>query len=189
MGDALTSRRNKGHSLLTSSVLFRHDIWKRIVEIEGRNRSSTPSYFAQRSSIHCESEDDVRSTSEYFDGTRSRSNVDKNATLRYHRVQKSSPNLLDMFSGVDLNKRPGSDAREELFGHRRNRSLNDSDVHSSDNSEPFGGEDSNSLDINVKRQELDELILEYQMILVSFIFSDIGMTWFEGKSGKAMADL
>lgn len=181
MGDALTSRRNKGHSLLTSSVLFRHDLWKRILEIEGRNRSSTPSFFAtRRSSVHCETEEELRHISENFENSRLRSNTDKNTTLRYHRVQKSSPNQVDMFSSFDFNKR-GNDSREDLFGHRRNRSLNDSDVPNSDNGDPFGLEDGGSLDINEKRQELDELILEYQMTLVSFIYSDIGMTWFEGK--------
>lgn len=186
MGDALTSRRNKGHSTLTSSVLFRHDIWKRILEIEGKNRSSTPSYFAHSSSFHSDLEEESRRTPEYSDASRARSNTldrfDKNATLRYHRMQKSSPNLLDMLSSMDINRRSSNDAREESLGHRRNRSLNDSDVQNSDNSDTYNasGDDGNSMDLNFKRQELDELILEYQMTLVSFIYTDIGVTWFEG---------
>lgn len=40
IGDALSGRRNRGQSLLTSSLLFRGDLWKLIVEVEGLDRSS-----------------------------------------------------------------------------------------------------------------------------------------------------
>lgn len=40
IGDALSGRRNRGQSLLTSSVLFKDDLWKLILELEGIDRSS-----------------------------------------------------------------------------------------------------------------------------------------------------
>lgn len=40
IGDALSGCRNRGQSLLTSSPLFRGDLWKMIVELDGLDRSS-----------------------------------------------------------------------------------------------------------------------------------------------------
>lgn len=176
MGDVLSNRRNRGHSLLTSSGLFKPDLWKLIVEVEGVDRSSTPSL--QRSSTFHTNNTNSTNEFEYQFGrpgdlmskdTNSRqSMVDKTGSLRTstHRSQRSSPNLLDMFSSLDISSRRGSEdnlsphdsgfeSTSTSFHkqgnssssvpnnhHRRNKSLNDTKVGTQDNNNNNNSEDS-----------------------------------------------
>lgn len=218
MGDVLSSRRNRGHSLLSSSGLFRSDLWKLIVEVEGIDRSSTPSL--QRSSTYHQ-QHGPQSDFEYQFGRPAdltserrdsyRPGLDRTGSLKAaHRSQRSSPNLLDMFSSFDVSasRRGSGDISPHDSGfessssfhkpnmsstssHRRNKSLNDTKTGSDDiskedletylNTAPGYPQDGSG-NMDAKRQELDSVILDLQMRLTGLIYSDIGMgCWFEGE--------
>jgi hypothetical protein len=219
MGDVLSSRRNRGHSLLSSSGLFKTDLWKLILEVEGIDRSSTPSL--QRSSTSHHPQHGPKSEFEYQFGRPAdltserrdsyRPGLDRTGSLKAsHRSQRSSPNLLDMFSSFDVtsSRRGSGDISPHDSGfessssfhkpnmsstssHRRNKSLNDTKSGSDDiakddldtylNTSPGYPQDGSS-NMDAKRQELDSVILDLQMRLTGMIYSDIGMgCWFEGE--------
>jgi hypothetical protein len=192
MGDTLSSRRNRGHSLLSSSSLFRHDLWKLIMDVEGPNRSSTPTTFGNRASMSAIP--DIETDGPVINRTNPiRPCLDRSASVRGHSSQRSSPNLLDVFASLDLGRRPPSahgeyGAEARLHGessHRRNRSLNE--IGSGNGHEPFGDDsavedEASVLEADVKRGELDDTILTLQMRLISLIYTDIGTNcFFDGK--------
>lgn len=238
IGDALTGRKNRGQSLLTSSALFRGDLWKMIVELEGLDRSSgaTNSVVGQypsKAAFHnfgsggtgstaLEVESDAfnrrRSTDcismEGFNPSHMRpktsgsnhSDLGRSYSLRGHKSRKSSPNLIDMFtSSLDLSSKrmsisdvhldPSYDrpsSSNDHLGHRRNRSLNEvtgSSVHgnasflgSDDLGIPAFTDEANRQEHDKKRQELDQFLLDLQMRVTSFIYTDLGLEgWSEGE--------
>ncbi|ANB16034.1 hypothetical protein AWJ20_3685 [Sugiyamaella lignohabitans] len=195
MGDALGSQRNKGHSLLTSSLLFRYDLWKLIVDVEGSSRSSTPSInpsYGHRASIGAVSDNDLSDLVHF----RTVQRPADRSSFRGHRSQKSTPNFIEVFNSLDLGKRP-SDADvlespstssfKENSAHYRNRSLNEASGSNGSSSNldsaDFTAKDEASLlEADSKRNKLDETILALQMTLTSLIYTDVGVNCFyDGK--------
>lgn len=220
IGDASSTRRNRGQSLLTTSPLFKSDLCKLIDEIENMDRSSvigtntltkSQSYnFGINESATFDGETDFSNRRKSIDSlsidannsTRSKqSNQDlgRSYSTRSHRSRKSSPNLIDMFSSLDMaGKRMSSTdlnvdlerpATSDFHGHRRNRSLNEISMGnisfgSEENfSSPVYMDEADRLLQDEKREKLEKLILELQMTVISLIYTDLGLEgWSEGKA-------
>lgn len=150
IGDAGGGRRNRGQSLLTSSVLFRNDLWKMIVEVEGLERSSnSKSTFYSTGNNHSSNFDPDadfssrrRSTDcisiDWFNPSHTRSKttsgnhseLSRSYSLRGHKSRKSSPNLIDMFaSSLDLSSKRMSSETYFDTGLDRPSSSNDQYGH------------------------------------------------------------
>lgn len=206
MGDTITSKKNRGHSILSSSSLYRNDIWKTIIELEGPSRVSSSSvattysggmnphkrYSMQLTADNGDAESIKTLRRQSVDG--SMLGADCNTG---HRSQKSSPNILEMFSSLDFSSRRSdgivhdigsestywSDSSRGVNRHRRNKSL--SEVHEfeaeSDLRNSFHEEEEGAGEIDARRQELDRQIFNLQMRLTSFIYTDLGMyCWNQG---------
>lgn len=227
IGDVSSGSRNRGQSLLTSSLLFKPDLWKLIIEVEGVERSSaasvnqvypsrSPFYnFGSSSSINLEQEYDPHARRRSIDSlsgdgfypshNRTKTSTSSNSeawihTLRGHKSRKSSPNLIDMFaSSLDLAGKRMSSEFSSVKGDkpsnptenpRLRQCVNNDNFN---NAASFGTEDTlfgetgftdeaTRLDNEKKREELDQRLLELQMRITSFIYTDIGIDgWFEGE--------
>lgn len=223
-GDALSSSRNRGQSVLTSSNLFKHDLWKLIMEVEGVDRSSTTSvssYTSKMSFYNFGSNSTNNLDTEYSSSAR-RSSIESlpadvfyaannrakvlrhNQTdswahpLRAHKSRKSSPNLMETFSSSlqlsgkrvsseFLNAKPdprqlsfnetyrGRQGMSDNFSPTGNGKFEESGPSVSFSDEVPGVGNENG------QKELDQLILQLQMRLISFIYTDIGFEgWSEG---------
>ncbi|CAN6646637.1 hypothetical protein TRVA0_022S00166 [Trichomonascus vanleenenianus] len=208
MGDALSTKKNRGHSLLTTSALFKTDLWRLILEVEGVDRTSTPSIH-RSSTYHVDL--DVSDIVESREMKRATSAFERTQNTKSHRAQKSSPNLIDIFSSMDIKPvRKGSvpsidvsphdsgfessspfrgtpDSTSTINSHRRNRSLNDSKSEPKFNTSSFCQDSGYDLyddfdsSLNGKRTELENFILDLQMRLTGMIYTDIGLScWYEG---------
>lgn len=220
IGDASNTRRNRSQSLLTASPLFKSDLCKLIDEIDSMDRSSVVSAnFMSKSQLYnlgnndsatFDNENDLSNRRKSIDNisidasnsSRSKQNsqdLGRSYSGRGHRSRKSSPNLIDMFSSLDMaGKRMSStdlnidlerSATSEFQGHRRNKSLNESSLGnisftgSEENSAgPVYMDETDRQRHDEKREELDKFILELQMAVVSLIYTDLGLEgWSEGK--------
>lgn len=224
-GDALSSCRNRGQSVLTSSNLFKHDLWKLIMEVEGVDRSSTTSvssYTSKLSFYNFGSNSTNNLDTEYSSSAR-RSSIESlpadvyyaannrakvlrhNQTdswahpLRAHKSRKSSPNLIETFSSsLQLSGKRVSSEFLNVKPDPRQLSFNETyrgRQGMSDNFSPTGNgkfeESGPSVSFSDEvpglvsekgQEELDQLILQLQMRLISFIYTDIGFEgWSEGK--------
>lgn len=191
MGDALSaSRRSRGHSLLCASALFRHDVWKTIIEVDGAYRSSVASVNAHRMSFGAGGLDDFDRPS-----ARSRGNTvsdgnnssaaaaARSQSSRGHRSQVSSPNILDMFTSLDLGRRSSITEEQALADsfHRRSSSAGGPDAAAAAADAAALTSPVSPAEADEKRRALDALILELHMSLVSLVYSDIGTEcWADG---------
>ncbi|KAF5117860.1 hypothetical protein DV452_002235 [Geotrichum candidum] len=222
IGDASNTRRNRSQSLLTASPLFKSDLCKLIDEIDSMDRSSVVSAnFMSKSQLYnlgnndsatFDNENDLSNRRKSIDNisidasnsSRSKQNsqdLGRSYSGRGHRSRKSSPNLIDMFSSLDMaGKRMSStdlnidlerSATSEFQGHRRNKSLNESSLGnisftgSEENSAgPVYMDETDRQRHDEKREELDKFILELQMAVVSLIYTDLGLEgWSEVGAG------
>lgn len=202
MGDTLTTRRNRGHSALSSSPLFKFDLWKMIIEVEGIDRRSTSSL--HRSSIV---ESDLDFGRDNVGGVAR--DIPRASSVRAGggRHNKSSSNLLDMFTSLDLsgsrrgspvdaspcdsgfestgtqNHKRGSSSSDKSMFHRRNHSLNEIRTKSPAEGpgDLFTFSEDTHVNIDERRTELDQLILDLRMKVTGMICTDIGLAfWFDG---------
>jgi hypothetical protein len=220
IGDASNTRRNRGQSLLTASPLFKSDLCKLIDEIDSMDRSSVVSAnivsktqfynLSNNDSATFDSENDLSNrrksidnlSIDAFNSSRSKQSsqdLGRSYSGRGHRSRKSSPNLIDMFSSLDMaSKRMSStdlnidlerSITSESQGHRRNKSLNESSLGnisftgSEENSAgPVYMDEADRQRHDEKREELDKFLLELQMTVVSLIYTDLGLDgWSEGR--------
>lgn len=206
MGDTITSRKNRGHSILSSSSLYRNDIWKRIIELEGPSRLSSSSVATAYSvGMNPHKRYSMQLTTENFDSesikTLRRQSVDGSMLgadcYPGHRSQKSSPNILDMLSSLDFSSRKADGMSQDMGSesthwsdssrggnrHGRNKSL--SEVHEfeseADLRDSFHEEEEEAVETEARKQELEKQIFDIQMRLTSFIYTDLGMyCWNQG---------
>lgn len=178
MGDTMTSRKNRGQSMLSSSALFRSDLWSCIIELEGTNRGSNSQLNLKRASM-------IDITADSFRG---------NMHLKGHRSSMS--NVLDIFSALDSENLTSSGTLSKFSpvsgGHRRNVSdagtvaSNIWDSEITEQSEPSSPTPEtrgpSSAEKEELRNKLEQMLLDVQMTLTGLLYTDLGTSCFgEGK--------
>lgn len=208
IGDVALGRK-RSQSLLVTSPYFKTDLGRLMEVIDKTDRTSsiasTLNYGAndteRRRSIDSISIDTFTQIRNKTTGSQ-HSDIGRSYSGRGHRSRKSSPNLLDMFSHMDVSSKRMSSSDiftdfekqssvKEGKGHRRNQSLNEcfSNLgvgNTSQGTEDFNIpqiiDDADRKEFEEKKDEVDQFVLGIQMKLISLIFTDLGLDgWSEGE--------
>lgn len=210
IGDVSWGSRKRIQSPLTSSLLFKPDLWKLIIEVEGAARNSTssanqvypsrPSLYnlGSCSSLNLDLERDslARRKSidnfsvEGFSAQHGRARAATSSLVynqRTHKAnRKSTSNLIDIFSSsLDLSGRRMSIDTTHSESHAPFiNSIGQAHVAFEDSLfEADNTDQQESLGLEKKQEELDQTISNLQARLTSFIYSDIGFDlYYEGKA-------